>query len=94
MCAIRILNRDSLYGKRWTQPHLVTYMESHDEERMMYKNLQFGNHRHYNTKDIYTALNRVEMCAAFFTMIPGPKMIWEFGSLVMITPSIIVQMEL
>ena len=57
-------------------------MESHDEERMMYKNLQFGNAAGtYNTKDIYTALNRMEMCAAFFTMIPGPKMIWEFGEI-------------
>ena len=66
----------------WTQPHLVTYMESHDEERLMYKNLQFGNASgSYTTKDIYTALHRMEMCAAFFTMIPGPKMIWEFGEL-------------
>ena len=68
--------------RNWTQPHLVTYMESHDEERMMYKNLQYGNAAgNYNTKDLYTALKRMEMCAAFFTMIPGPKMIWEFGEL-------------
>jgi len=68
--------------RNWIQPHLVTYMESHDEERMMYKNLQFGNASGtYNTKDLYTALKRMEMCASFFTMIPGPKMIWEFGEL-------------
>ena len=68
--------------RNWTQPHLVTYMESHDEERMMYKNLQFGNASgSYNTKDLYTALKRMEMCASFFTMIPGPKMIWQFGEL-------------
>ena len=68
--------------RNWTQPHLVTYMESHDEERLMYKNLQFGNATGtYNTKDVYTALRRMEMCASFFTMIPGPKMIWEFGEL-------------
>lgn len=68
--------------RNWTQPHLVTYMESHDEERMMYKNLQFGNASGtYNTKDLYTALHRMEMCASFFTMIPGPKMIWESGEL-------------
>jgi hypothetical protein len=68
--------------RNWTQPHLVTYMESHDEERLMYKNLQFGNSAGtYNTKDIYTALKRMEMVASFFTMIPGPKMIWEFGEL-------------
>jgi glycosidase len=68
--------------RNWTQPHLVTYMESHDEERMMYKNLQFGNVAGtYNTRDLSTALKRMEMCASFFTMIPGPKMIWEFGEL-------------
>jgi glycosidase len=68
--------------RNWTQPHLVTYMESHDEERLMYKNLQFGNSvGTYNTKDLYIALKRMEMCAGFFTMIPGPKMIWEFGEL-------------
>ena len=68
--------------RNWTQPHLVTYMESHDEERMMYKNLLYGNAAgNYNTKDLYTALKRMEMCASFFTMIPGPKMIWEFGEL-------------
>ncbi|HEX5651949.1 MAG TPA: alpha-amylase family glycosyl hydrolase [Chitinophagaceae bacterium] len=66
----------------WTNPHLVTYMESHDEERMMYKNLQFGNASgSYNTKDLSTALRRIEQCAAFLLTIPGPKMIWEFGEL-------------
>lgn len=69
-------------ARNWTQPHLVTYMESHDEERLMYKNLQFGNSSGtYNTKELFTALHRMEMCAAFFTMIPGPKMMWEFGEL-------------
>ena len=68
--------------RNWAQPHLVTYMESHDEERMMYKNLLYGNAAgNYNTKDLSTALKRMEMCASFFTMIPGPKMIWEFGEL-------------
>lgn len=68
--------------RNWAKPHLITYMESHDEERMMYKNLQFGNASGaYNTKDIFTALKRMEMCAAYFTMIPGPKMIWQFGEL-------------
>ena len=35
----------------WTTPHVVGYMESHDEERLMYKNLQFGNSASgYNVK--------------------------------------------
>jgi 1,4-alpha-glucan branching enzyme len=68
--------------RNWTKPHLITYMESHDEERIMYRNLNFGNASGaYNTRDINTALKRVEMGAAFLTMIPGPKMIWQFGEL-------------
>ena len=66
--------------RNWTQPNLVTYMESHDEERLMYKNIQYGNSSgSYSTKDVNTALKRVEMCAAFLFTIPGPKMFWEFG---------------
>jgi Alpha amylase, catalytic domain/Carbohydrate-binding module 48 (Isoamylase N-terminal domain) len=66
----------------WTQPGLVTYMESHDEERLMYKNINFGNAAGtYNIKDINTGLRRNEMAAAFCLMIPGPKMIWQFGEL-------------
>ncbi len=66
----------------WNNPHLVSYMESHDEERLMYKNLQFGNSAGtYNIRDLNTALKRIEMCAGFFLTAPGPKMIWEFGEL-------------
>lgn len=73
-----------LYNVRsWNKPHLVSYMESHDEERLMYKNLQFGNSTNasYNVKDLNTALKRIELCAGFFMSAPGPKMIWEFGEL-------------
>ena len=77
---------DFSYGiytsRTWTKPHLVTYMESHDEERLMYKNLQFGNSSGtYNIKDLNTALKRSEMCGAFLITIPGPKLFWEFGEL-------------
>jgi 1,4-alpha-glucan branching enzyme len=66
----------------WTQPTLVTYMESHDEERLMYKNINFGNAGpSYNVKDVGTGLKRNEMAAAFCFMMPGPKMIWQFGEL-------------
>ncbi|MCC7402247.1 MAG: T9SS type A sorting domain-containing protein [Chitinophagaceae bacterium] len=69
-------------NRGWTNPYLVTYMESHDEERMMYKNLQFGNSAgSYNIKDLNTALKRIEMCGAFLFTIPGPKMFWEFGEM-------------
>ncbi len=68
--------------RNFTNPNLVTYMESHDEERLMYKNLQFGNVSNangYSTKVLATALKRMELAAAFFFTIPGPKMIWQFG---------------
>jgi len=57
-------------------------MESHDEERLMFKNLEYGNSSGtYNTKDLNTALARMEEAAAFFLTVPGPKMIWQFGEL-------------
>ena len=64
----------------WSKPHLVGYMESHDEERLMYKNLTFGNSGIYHdVQDLETALYRMELAGAFFFPIPGPKMIWQFG---------------
>ncbi len=67
----------------WGQPHLVTYAESHDEERIMYKNITFGNATNaaHNVKNLATALSRTEAMQAFLLMIPGPKMIWQFGEL-------------
>ena len=57
-------------------------MESHDEERLMYKNLTFGYAAGgYSTKDKNTALSRVEAAASMFLTVPGPKMIWQFGEL-------------
>jgi 1,4-alpha-glucan branching enzyme len=72
-----------IYKQRgWDDQHLVTYMESHDEERLMYKNLEFGNSDvSYSVKDLVTALRRIELTAAFFYTIPGPKMIWQFGEI-------------
>lgn len=69
-------------ARGWTNPHLVGYMESHDEERLMYKALQNGNSSgSYNIRDLNTALKRMELAAAFGMMIPGPRMIWQFGEL-------------
>jgi len=66
----------------WNSPNLVSYMESHDEERLMYKNIQYGNYADgYHIKDLWIALNRIELAANFFIPIPGPKMIWQFGEL-------------
>lgn len=73
-----------IYSARtWTVPHLVTYMESHDEERLMYKNITFGSSSNpqHNTKDEYTALGRMQTAAVIFFSQPGPRMIWQFGEL-------------
>ncbi len=72
-----------LYQARgWSKPGLVTYMESHDEERLMYKNLEYGNHSgSYDIRDLNTALARQKLAGAFFFTLPGPKMIWQFGEL-------------
>lgn len=71
------------YGnKGWTSPRAVGYMESHDEEREMYRNLQFGNvSGDYTVKNNVTALNRMKAASLIFYTIPGPKMLWEFGEL-------------
>jgi 1,4-alpha-glucan branching enzyme len=62
--------------------NLVTYMESHDDERTMFKNLAYGNSLgSYNVRTLETALKREEQAAAFLFAVPGPKMIWQFQEL-------------
>lgn len=71
------------YQKRgFSKPGLVAYMESHDEERQMFKTETYGNSLGgYNTREINTALARSELAATFFLSLAGPKMIWQFGEL-------------
>ncbi|HYF32242.1 MAG TPA: alpha-amylase family glycosyl hydrolase [Chitinophagaceae bacterium] len=69
-------------ARGYAQPHLISYMESHDEERLMYKNIKYGNQAGpYNVKDTITALKRNQLATAFYMAIPGPRMIWQFGEL-------------
>lgn len=77
---------DLSYGihtnRGWSNPHLITYAESHDEERINYKNINFGNSfAGYNIRDTNLAPKRLELVHAFLLTIPGPKMIWQFGEL-------------
>ena len=66
--------------RAFTTPALVGYMESHDEERLMYRNTTFGNSTPgYNTRDLNTALRQMEAAASVFFTVPGPKMVWQFG---------------
>ena len=65
----------------FTNPYaLVAYFESHDEERLQFKNEAYGNiSGSYSVKDIPTSLKRDEMGAVFMLSAPGPKMVWQFG---------------
>ena len=43
----------SYLGRGWSVPNLVSYMESHDEERIMYKTITYGaSSGSYNTQDV------------------------------------------
>ncbi|MEP7373983.1 MAG: alpha-amylase family glycosyl hydrolase [Chitinophagaceae bacterium] len=63
--------------------NLVDYIESHDEERLNYKNQTYGNAAgSYSIKDnLPVSLKREELAAAFLFSMPGPKMVWQFGDL-------------
>jgi len=82
-------NSDFTWGyfkqRGWINPHLITYMESHDEERLMYASVKEGNitqaAQGYSVRDTATALDRVKLSSCFFYTIPGPKMLWQFGEL-------------
>ena len=72
----------SYIQRGWSVPNSLAYMESHDVERMMYKNKQSGNSSgSYNIKYQPTGLDRVKLASTFFYLIPGPKMLWQFGEL-------------
>ncbi len=74
------LSGASYKNRGWNEPNLVAYMESHDEERMAYKNITYGNSfGAYNVKNLNTALDRVNLASTFFYALPGPKMLWQFG---------------
>lgn len=61
---------------------LIGYAESHDEERLMYKNVQYGAvNGSYSVKALNTALERMSAVGAVSLLVPGPKMIWHFGEL-------------
>jgi hypothetical protein len=59
---------------------IISYFESHDEERLQYKNANWGNSNGtYNVQNLATGLSRDGMMAAFLFSVPGPKMLWQFG---------------
>ncbi|MCU0421830.1 MAG: alpha-amylase family glycosyl hydrolase [Bacteroidia bacterium] len=69
-------------SRGWNFPNLVTYAESHDEERIMHTTLNFGNASGgYSTKNLSNALKRVAAYHALLLPLKGPKMLWQGGEL-------------
>jgi glycosidase len=60
----------------------IDYFESHDEERLQYKNEEYGNSSGtYNVTTLATGLERDEAAAMIMFCNSGPKMVWQFGEL-------------
>lgn len=57
----------------------VGYAESHDEERNMYKAMAYGDGNLQNNHE--ERMSRVPAIIAFSQLLPGPKMMWQFGEL-------------
>jgi glycosidase len=75
-------NNSSYTSRGWTEPNLIPYIESHDEERLIYKTSNFGNASgDYDIQELLTGLRRSELTHVFFLSIPGPKMLWQFQEL-------------
>ena len=60
--------------RRW-----VGFAESHDEERNFFKAKNFGIGT-VQTDSVYR-ISRVPLNIAFTTLVPGPKMVWQFGEM-------------
>lgn len=68
--------RDLFFKDRgFEDPHAIGYMESHDEERTLFEALET------NSADLDFLLEKLKLNAAFFFLVPGPKMIWQFGEM-------------
>jgi glycosidase len=67
----------SYQQRGFEQPSLITYIESHDEERLL---VELGA----NAAKTFTAaekLERAKLAAALWLSVPGPKMMWQWGEL-------------
>ena len=71
---------DSDFGGMNMNPrNWVAYNENHDEERNFFKAKTYGNGTMQSDSIVRT--QRVPLNMAFATLIPGPKMIWQFGEI-------------
>jgi 1,4-alpha-glucan branching enzyme len=66
-------------GTPLTEGAWVGYMESHDEERVGYKQSQWGDG--VLKTNLTARTSQLATNAAFFFTLCGPKMVWQFGEL-------------
>lgn len=71
------------HNNNFSRPLRMGNLESHDEERIMFKSLTYGNSTNaaHNVKTLPVATQRMQASGAFHLLIPGPKMIWQFSEL-------------
>lgn len=57
----------------------VGFMESHDEERMAFKQIAYSEEPFKS--DLNARMKQLATNASFFFTVPGPKMVWQFGEM-------------
>ncbi len=72
----------SAQRRGFTKQGLIGYVESHDEERTIFRSVNQGRaDATHNTRDTSIALRRLEALLVKMLCIPGPKMLWQFNEL-------------
>lgn len=71
------------HSRNFTYANYVSYIESHDEERLGYEVFSYAKNIASLTGDAKTeyAIDRLKMISAFNALLPGPRMIWQFEEL-------------
>ena len=64
-------------GRTWGSA--LTYAESHDEQRLGYQQLAYGQSSIQSS--LQARMNRLGQVAVQMLLTPGPKMIWQFGEI-------------
>jgi hypothetical protein len=69
------ISRMSSSSRGFNTHRLMGYAESHDEERLMYNNIQSGNNSiaEHNVRTLSVALSRMSALAAVSLLVPGQK---------------------
>ena len=71
-------------GRNFNFANWMSYPESHDEERLAYELMQFGNGISTEanaTIKLSKTIDRLKIGWSFNLFLPGPRMIWQFGEL-------------